>query len=493
MQWGGGYHTKAATIGCSVGVCINGATTLCPLQASTFTLSLPTGSTATNIFWDGFATITTQNGGLTAIFTPDDAGPNPISPISVQLTLTKGTTVTSVIVSGTLTILGIRDIVSIIGASTVEGCCTNSITYTVVDFGDGNNFTWALPVGWAFVSGQGTSTVTVQPNISNTGGVVSCTVRINNCNTSYAKTASKTITRIAPVMSGTITGLSPICINKTQQFICPTVCGGDKYYWTVPVGWKVNGITSTGASIVVSGAAGNTVNITTSATIGSSFTVSAQGGTTICGASNALSKTIIVDNVLPPTPGGLTFYYYNFGKYKVKCLSASSPYSFSYYWSTSNLCTSCTPPVNTYVDYPNSTWDCTRLFGLGRNSANVKTQNFCGVSATVGTCYITPNNNPPCELYKTDETIILENVEEQENNDIKIYPNPSKGEFFVEFSATSNYEISVMAVDGKQIIAAQVTSNKYNFDLSQQPSGTYYMAVAQDEKVIFFKRINLTK
>ena len=102
---------------------------------------------------------------------------------------------------------------------------------------------------------------------------------------------------------------------------------------------------------------------------------------------------------------------------------------------------------------------------------------------------------------RTSKTILLNKsvVKEQvvhsekiENREIKIYPNPTKGDLIVEISkpeSLKNGLISVFDLRGKLIKKVKIASSKNNVDLSSAANGIYVLQIHIDNNVSNWKII----
>ena len=75
------------------------------------------------------------------------------------------------------------------------------------------------------------------------------------------------------------------------------------------------------------------------------------------------------------------------------------------------------------------------------------------------------------------------------NGTLSIYPNPTRGLFNVEFAtmASEEVEISIVNMVGQVISRDLVTVNgvyQNQFDLSEAPSGVYFISFKMDEGVL---------
>lgn len=73
---------------------------------------------------------------------------------------------------------------------------------------------------------------------------------------------------------------------------------------------------------------------------------------------------------------------------------------------------------------------------------------------------------------------------------ITIFPNPSNGQFFVNFVPKGNYTIDVLDMSGKQIWSGQ---NATHIDLEKYQSGVYFINIQPENGETVVKRVSLTK
>lgn len=82
-------------------------------------------------------------------------------------------------------------------------------------------------------------------------------------------------------------------------------------------------------------------------------------------------------------------------------------------------------------------------------------------------------------------------VEEMQNHEIKIYPNPTKGVLNIKILGPNEIhgQISIYNIVGKLIEKVEMTSNEQSFDLSTNPKGIYIMQIMINDKVSSWKII----
>lgn len=70
-----------------------------------------------------------------------------------------------------------------------------------------------------------------------------------------------------------------------------------------------------------------------------------------------------------------------------------------------------------------------------------------------------------------------------------LYPNPTTGKFYITFSkAIDNATVQIVDVKGKVVQRVKGSGTRLEFDLSNQPGGTYFVII-NSEGVIINKKI----
>lgn len=74
-----------------------------------------------------------------------------------------------------------------------------------------------------------------------------------------------------------------------------------------------------------------------------------------------------------------------------------------------------------------------------------------------------------------------------------LYPNPTTGKFYITFSkAIDNAIIQVLDVNGKVVQRVKGSGTRLEFDLSNQPSGTYFILI-NTGGVVINKKVIIAK
>ena len=99
-------------------------------------------------------------------------------------------------------------------------------------------------------------------------------------------------------------------------------------------------------------------------------------------------------------------------------------------------------------------------------------------------------------LHAYDEVIVTyleaNRMEELAKNGINIYPNPSKGRFFIEFENLNELSnILVTNINGQNVLQKKITRNKEEIDLTGFGKGMYMLTISGNSKLIRTKIIIL--
>jgi subtilisin-like proprotein convertase family protein len=173
-----------------------------------------------------------------------------------------------------------------------SGVCKNQqgVTFSVNAVANATNYSWTVPTGATIVSGQGSTSITVNFSSTQTAGNI-CVTASNACLTNTAVCRSLTIYTVKPVTPGAISGSNiEACANTTRTFSISPVTNATSYTWTAPTN-----------ATVISGQG------TTSATI--SFGPTFTSGTLSVKASNCIgvssNKSITIYSK-PSTPSSIS-------------------------------------------------------------------------------------------------------------------------------------------------------------------------------------------
>ncbi|MFN6015789.1 MAG: hypothetical protein ACK47F_13960, partial [Flavobacteriales bacterium] len=198
-----------------------------PIGANTFVWTVPSGVTITS--GQGTASITTT-------FAPGFI----TGQLSVSVTTFCGTIYQQSITLKTTT--------SAAGAISGPGCIALGTTYTysISSVSGATSYQWTVPANATIISGQGTTSVSVQYSTAFTGGTLSVTPS-NSCGN--GPSSSLTI-GLSPIIPGQISGPLTACPGNTLAYNVTAVPGETSYIWGLPVGMSFVG-PSNGSTIQV--------------------------------------------------------------------------------------------------------------------------------------------------------------------------------------------------------------------------------------------------
>jgi hypothetical protein len=164
---------------------------------------------------------------------------------------------------------------------TKNNLCPSGVSnpvFTIAAVAGASSYTWTVPTGTTIVSGQGTTSVTLEVSSSFSSGTLSV-IANNACSSSVAKTLALSNTPLTPT---SITGSITPC--GTVTYTCATVAQAVSYTWTVPTGMEITAGQGTNAI---------TVNVIASSVTGS-ITVKASNN---CKTGNARSLAVNSCNI----------------------------------------------------------------------------------------------------------------------------------------------------------------------------------------------------
>ena len=200
-------------------------------------------------------------------------------------------------------------------ASITQICQGNIRTYTIAPVTNATSYTWTVPTNGQILSGQGTTSITVQ-NLTSTGTV---SVFASNCKGN----SSSRLLNISSTIStpSTITGnINSSCAGSTQTFTATTVTGASSYVWTPPTN-----------STIISGNGTNAVTIA----FGTNFTSGNLSVAASNGCTTSAPRTTLVRSV-PPNMPGVTGQLDNLCNGGSFTYTAAAPFATGYNWIVPN-------------------------------------------------------------------------------------------------------------------------------------------------------------
>lgn len=170
-------------------------------------------------------------------------------------------------------------------------CGALGVGYTCATVGGAISYQWSVPAGATIVSGQGTSTITVDYSGSFTGGQISVFAS-NNCGSGGTRTLSVIG---APAIPGNISGPTTTCTNQTYTYEVPALTGASVYTWTLPSSLQLLG--GMGTKTITVGTGNNPV---------ANFTITVKASNA-CGMSAIRKLENISTSVCPRIGSGTDF------------------------------------------------------------------------------------------------------------------------------------------------------------------------------------------
>ncbi|MBC5993978.1 ice-binding family protein [Pontibacter cellulosilyticus] len=311
----------------------------------------------------------------------------------------------------------------------LDPCNGSTIEYSVTGV-SGLGYTWAVPAGWAIVSGQGTNKITVKP--TTTAGTVSVTAN-NTCGASTAAQLQVKPVNTVPATPGTIRGAANACAGRTITYTIDDVANASSYEWKLPEGWTI-----------VSGQGTTQITVLTGTKAGSVTVVSKNG----CGVSTQSAALNVGIQILTPPATILDRSAPCSGLvYEVEPVAGAK----SYTW---------TVPAGWMIISGQGTTTISVTAGEGKGNITVTVDN--------GTCVSEPVSIPADkELASTD--LVFPNVfspNNDGNNDTWVVKNLNK--------YTDN-NLTIINRWGNEVYKAKSYQNNWTGDgLSE---GTYYYIV----------------
>jgi hypothetical protein len=155
-------------------------------------------------------------------------------------------------------------------------CQNINVTYSIANVAGASSYNWSVPAFATIISGQGTTSITVNfPKFYATATI--SVVAVNNCGNSEAR--SLIINPFIVLLANAINGPSTACANQSGLLFNTTAIPSATYYdWTLPPG-----------GVITSGITTNSITANWS-TVFTNMSLRVQNS---CGASNRVFKTLV--------------------------------------------------------------------------------------------------------------------------------------------------------------------------------------------------------
>lgn len=354
------------------------------------------------------------------------------------------------------------------------------LTYTIPAVAGATGYTWAVTGNSSIISGQGTTSVDIQP------GTTTATISVtadNACGSSTPTTFVLTIQALPVVALGSdITQCGGTATLDAQN-------AGSTYTWSDM---------STNQTLVVSASGMYWVNVinangcgasdTINVTINAVPVVSLGADTTLCGGS------IILD----AQNAGSTYSWSDMSTNQTLTVNASGTYSVTV--TGSNGCTATdaivvtvsTPPTVSAGTLSNVCLDDATVMLSGApaggmwSGPGVSGMTFDPMAAGAGThvlTYMYTDSLTGCSNMDTASVYvdICLGMNATAGIEFTVSPNPNNGSFVLQFgSAQSNAVVELVDVTGRAVQSVSVSGSRATINCESQPSGVYFVRVTAD-------------
>lgn len=363
------------------------------------------------------------------------------------------------------------------GPSSIANCMQTNQTHSITNQTNGNQFSWS--VTGATIIGSNTSTsVVVQPTL--TGNyTLSCSVRRSASVPNYVQTGTKTVTRLPPTTTASISGNTNLCAASNTYTII-----------NLPVGHSVSSWSVSNSSIAsLSSTTGNSVTLTKVTKGAVTLTANILNN---CSQIIPKTKTIYVGSPIIPSSATIIGPT-NVGTNQTHNYSLSMPATngaTSYTWSID-------APFDD--DPPFCNWQI--MSGQGTNSASIKTgcepglavirivaTSSCGASNMKYT-YVTVGEDPcPTMMHLSPNPVKGSGFTVSLTEDP--YPcDPTAGTQKSEGRDVYDCVIRIFDINGRQVYDGQKSSNELTFDGLILDKGIYILQVITDRGAVMTEKL----
>ncbi len=333
--------------------------------------------------------------------------------------------------------------------------CQDSTTiYTIQNVPNATSYSWTVPAGAQIITGQNTTSVTVQ--WSSSGGNLSV-IAGNQCGNSNPSVQAVTVTG-PPSQPGSIQGPSTACKTATVSFSVDPVLNATSYLWTVPAD-----------ASIVSGQNTDSISVLWGANAGDISVIASNA----CGESTPRTSSIGLETL--PGPAG------TIAGNDTVC-SNNETYTYT------------VPEITGATSYLWSVPQGTSLTsGAGTNTIVIT----IGPAAISGPLTVKGNNScgSGTEGLKNIVVKICSGISENTTEPgISVYPNPAEGVLNIAI-ANGGKQIDLELVDVRgQTVYKESLENMpveftYKIDVSELSRGVYFVELVNSKRFVIKKVI----
>jgi PKD repeat protein len=198
-------------------------------NATSYIWSVPAGATITAGTTTRTITVSFSASAVSGNITVQGSSACGTGPVSANFPITvQSLPVAAGVITGTLTVC--------------QGL--NGVVYSVPAIAGATQYDWIVPSGTTIVSGQGTTSITVNFAATAMGGNIQVNGH-NNCGDGISSTFAFSVDPL-PVGAGTITGTTEVCQGRTAvTYTVPLIANASGYTWSLPVGATIASGTNT--------------------------------------------------------------------------------------------------------------------------------------------------------------------------------------------------------------------------------------------------------
>ncbi len=334
------------------------------------------------------------------------------------------------------------------GPSKVCPGATN-VVFTVPASNYATGYNWTVPAGSTIVSGQNTTSISVNFPSVYTGAPPVCVYATSGCASSPGR--CKTVGSHIPIQPGSMSGPATNVCNSTVQYSVANVAGATSFTWTIPSGTSnLVGQGTTSIQFQV-GPTFNTGQVTVVA------------NTTMCTPGVSPPRTITITGK-PANPANIISNPLTWCAGAAVNFSIASPPSPipSYSWTTTNgTITAGQGSTNVDIDW-----------GTGQGYVRAIAYNSCGASGTQSKSFTST-----CREEENGVVVI------SGSQQLAVYPNPAHDKISVELNtkADNNFNMVLMDMSGRSVLSENIAVSKglntFELDITHFAKGIYTLRV----------------